>query len=305
MVNITSTGNGQEFDRSNMVYAMIFGCIVLFGLPLNAVSLWILIRRHSNRCPSAVFMINLAISDLLLVISLPMIVYFHATGLWPFGVMVCVWITMLFRNNIRSSAIFITCICVDRLLALVFPLTTQHLRTTSNASKACIFVWLFILAVSIPESIDFIRSMRICNATSCFGNVACQQQKHWTAYMQSVLVFSMLVVNIVSTGFMSWTLHKHLNDSVKVNSGMNVMLIFVVNLVMFVVFFSPLSVALLITNGKHAIKPTVCLASLNCCLDPLFYYFSLDGFWKEKENEWSAFKTTAAEFREQSLESKL
>ncbi|XP_056138790.1 LOW QUALITY PROTEIN: lysophosphatidic acid receptor 5b [Lampris incognitus] len=276
MNNTTST------QEPKLVYATIYGCVMLFGLPLNAVSLWILIRHHSIKTPSAVFMINLAISDLLLVISLPMRVYFYATGLWPFGVIVCVWFTMLFRNNIRSSAIFITCICVDRLLAVVYPLTTRHLRTTSNASKACIFVWLFILAVNIPESIDLTISMRICNTTSCFEADACQEPRHWIAHMQSVLVFSMLVVNVVSTCIMSWTLHKHLNDSVKVNRRMNVMLIFALNLMMFVIFFSPLSVALLIPNGKHAIRSAICLASVNCCLDPLFYYFSLDAFWKKR-----------------------
>ncbi|CAG6006876.1 unnamed protein product [Menidia menidia] len=99
------------------------GCIMVVGLPLNVVSLWILHHRHSFKSPNAVFMINLAISDLLLIISLPMRIYFYATGSWILGKLACVSVTMLFRNNLRSSSIFMTFISVDRLLAVVYPLS--------------------------------------------------------------------------------------------------------------------------------------------------------------------------------------
>ncbi|KAG7277029.1 hypothetical protein CRUP_025439 [Coryphaenoides rupestris] len=108
--------------RQEVAYAAVFGCVVLLGLPLNVVSLWILLRRHRLKSPSAVLMINLAWSDLLLVVSLPTKIYFYATGSWPFSAQTCVWITMLFRNNTRTSIIFITFISVDRVLAVVFPL---------------------------------------------------------------------------------------------------------------------------------------------------------------------------------------
>ncbi|XP_078140433.1 lysophosphatidic acid receptor 4-like [Centroberyx gerrardi] len=284
MMNITLKENGPGLDRSNMAYAIVFGCIVVLGLPLNAVSLWTLIRRHSLKSPSAVFMINLALSDLLLVISLPMRVYFYATGSWPLGIMACIWITMLFRNNIRSSSIFITFIGVDRLLAVVYPLRSRHLRSTSNAWKASAFVWIFALVVNVPESINFSKSLYNCSASTCFEFPRCKLLRPPLPYFQSVLVFTMLAVNVVSTAMVSWTLRRHLSDSARVNNKMNVMLVFAMNLIMFIIFFFPLSLALVLKNGKNAIMPTVCLASMNCCLDPLLYYFSLDAFWKKKED---------------------
>ncbi|KAM4628403.1 lysophosphatidic acid receptor 5b [Polymixia lowei] len=278
MSNITSSG-----PEPQLAYALVFGCVVVLGLPLNAVSLWTLIRRHSLKSPSAVFMINLALSDLLLVISLPMRAYFYATGSWPLGIFACVWITMLFRNNIRSSSIFITFISLDRLLAVVYPLRSRHLRTTSNAWRTCALIWLFILAMSIPESIDYSRIMHDCNSTACFELPGCKYRSEG-AYLQSALVFTLLAVNVLSTAMVSRTLHRHLNDSVTVNNKMNVMLIFAVNLLMFIIFFLPYSLARMLDDGREAIMPTVCLASVNCCLDPLLYYFSLDAFWKKREH---------------------
>ncbi|XP_071393052.1 lysophosphatidic acid receptor 6-like [Centroberyx affinis] len=267
-----------------MAYAIVYGCIMVLGLPLNAVSLWILIRRHSLKSPNVVFMINLALSDLLLVISLPMRVYFYATGSWPLGITACVWIIMFFHDNLRSSSIFITFIGVDRLLAVVYPLRSRYLRSTSNAWKASAFVWIFVLVMHIPQSINFSRRLYNCNASTCFDFPNCKQHRSAFPYFQSALVFTMLAVNVVSTAMVSWTLRRHLSDSARVNNKMNVMLVFAMNLIMFTICFFPLSLALVLNNRKNAIMPTVCLASMNCCLDPLLYYFSLDAFWKKKED---------------------
>ncbi|KAG8002221.1 Lysophosphatidic acid receptor 6, partial [Nibea albiflora] len=274
----------QHGAYQNTAYSLVFGSVMTLGLPLNAVSLWIFLRCHSLRSTNAVFMVNLAISDLLLVISLPMRVYFYATGTWPFNNMACIWITMLFRNNIRSSSIFITFICVDRLLAVVYPLRSRHLRTPSNAWKAAALIWLFVVLVNIPESVIFSRCFKNKTTQQCSKSICFEfDQKNLDLidYLQPVLVLTMLAINVVCTTMVSWTLRRHLKDSAKVNNKVNVMLIFVMNLVMFTVFFLPVSLTVFFENPP--VTPLKCLASVNCCLDPLLYYFSYDGFWKRKE----------------------
>nr|XP_020441824.1 lysophosphatidic acid receptor 6-like [Monopterus albus] len=273
--------NSTEVEKRYQVYTVVFGSVMALGLPLSAVSLWILLRRHNLKSPSAVFMINLAISDLLLVISLPMRVYFYATGTWPLGNMACIWITMLFRNNIRSSSIFITFISVDRLLAVAYPLRSRHLRTSLNACRAAVFIWLFVLVVNIPESFYFSRFLNNQTQSACFEFRLCPALL-MTDYLQPVLVLAMLAVNIVSTALVSWTLRKHVTDSARVNNKVNVMLIFVLNLLMFAIFFLPVS--LIVFFKCKRLTPLIGLASVNCCLDPLLYYFSFDGFWKRKED---------------------
>ncbi|CAB1349197.1 unnamed protein product [Coregonus sp. 'balchen'] len=283
MNNTNNSSGAMSYEYA--ASATVYGCVLVLGLPLNAVSLWILLRRHGLKSSSAVFMSHLALSDLLLVLSLPTRVYFYTTGTWPLGIQACTATTMLFRNNIRSSAIFITFIGLDRLLAVVFPLRSRHLRTTTNAWKACVFVWLLIVAVNIPESLYQIRRMKSCNANNVcfeFTTSGCAVGLPIVGYVQSGLVFAMLGVNVVSSAMVSWKLRGHLSDAAKVNNKMNVMLIFTINLLMFIVFFLPFSIVLTLKN-RVAVMPMFCLASVNCCLDPLLYYFSLDAFWKKKE----------------------
>ncbi|XP_041797131.1 lysophosphatidic acid receptor 5b [Chelmon rostratus] len=281
MCNFTETENGTELNMKNTGYALVFGSVTILGLPLNVVSLWILLRRHSLTSPNAVFMVHLAFSDLLLVISLPMRAYFYATGTWPLSPMACIWITMLFRNNVRSSSIFITFICVDRLLAVVYPLRSRHIRTPSNAWKSAAFVWLVVIVVNIPESVGLSRFLNRYNGSACF-EFRCHMRSP-QSYFQAVLVSIMLAINVVCTALVSWTLHRQLSDSVRINNKVNVMLIFVMNLMMFAVFFLPASLALLFESWRPAFTALICLASVNCCLDPLLYYFSFDGFWRRKE----------------------
>uniref|UniRef100_A0A3B4YV49 Lysophosphatidic acid receptor 5b n=1 Tax=Seriola lalandi dorsalis TaxID=1841481 RepID=A0A3B4YV49_SERLL len=279
--------NQNEYINNNMekqpVYAVIFGCLMVIGLTLNAVSLWILLRRHSIKTTSAVFMVNLAISDLQLVISLPMRVYFYATGIWPLSERACNLITMLFCNNIRSSAIFITFISMDRLLAIVFPLRSRHLRTSSNAWKAAVLIWLFVFVVNIPESKGLSRILSQQNQSICFDIP--HHDGSGTSpfiYFVAVLLLTMLAVNIVCTALVSWTLRRHLNESARIRNKVNVMLIFAMSLIMFIICFLPLTIGLVISTRR--LTPLTCLATVNCCLDPLLYYFSLDAFWKKKQD---------------------
>ncbi|XP_071328044.1 lysophosphatidic acid receptor 6-like isoform X2 [Trachinotus anak] len=274
-------GTMKDGNKPEPVYAAVFGSIMVVGLPLNAMSLWILLRRHSLKSTSAVFMVNLAISDLLLVISLPMRVYFYATGTWPLSSRACNVITMLLRNNLRSSAIFITFISMDRLLAVVYPLRSRHLRTSSNAWRAAVLIWVFVLVVNIPESVFFSSSSGHHTDSTCF-----KWNPHLYSsfvYFMCVVLFTLLAVNIVCTALVSWTLHKHLNESAKINNKVNVMLIFAMNLLMFTICFLPLNVGIAM-RAADAIIPLTCLATVNCCLDPLLYYFSFDGFWKKKQD---------------------
>ncbi|XP_022078897.2 lysophosphatidic acid receptor 6-like [Acanthochromis polyacanthus] len=283
-MNTTTEEVGElQVVKSLQVYAVLFGCIMALGLPLNAVSLWILLRRHSLKSPNTVFMVNLAISDLLLIISLPMRVYVYATGNWPFSSTACLVTAALFYTNIRSSSIFITFISVDRLLAVVYPLRSRHLRTSTNAWKGVGPIWLIMLVASISVTVKL--SGRPPHNHTCFvphdtNDTAPKISP--AAYLDLVLTSSLLAVNVVCTAMVLWTLRSHLSESAKVKNKLNVMLIFVLNLLIFTVCFLPMPI--IQVTGLQSL-PITCLSAVNCCLDPLLYYFSFDAFWKKQDVE--------------------
>ncbi len=287
-MNSSNSSNNSclTLDPSNryLASAVVYGLVLSVGLPLNTLSLWILLRTHGFRSPCAVLMVNLAVSDLLLALSLPLRVYFYATLQWPFGPATCTAALMLFRVNIRTSCIFITLISVDRMIALVFPLRSRSLRTSACALKSCALVWILITVLCIPEIIKLYDALEVkgCSNIPCFE---IQASSRVIALSQAIFLLILLLVNIVSTVVVIIVLRKRPSaGAAKVNNKMNVILIFVVNMLVFIIFFLPFTLQLLRNNDSNrgkAIRTLVCLASVNCCLDPLIYYFSLDSFWQD------------------------
>uniref|UniRef100_A0A8C6WXU8 Lysophosphatidic acid receptor 5b n=1 Tax=Neogobius melanostomus TaxID=47308 RepID=A0A8C6WXU8_9GOBI len=268
---------------AELPYAVVFGTIMSIGFPLNAIAIWILLRHHSLKSPNVIFMLNLAIADLLLACSLPLKVYFHATGAWPLGDKACIGVHVLFHVNIGTSSIFITFISVDRVLAVVYPLRSRHIRTACNAVKAVILTWLLLIFIAIPGCIKFGKHLKHHNKSSCFEyrRDEVNHRKDASIIFQLVLVPVLLVVNVVSTVLVSLTLRRNVKDLPKVNNRVNVMLLFVMSLIMFIICFLPMTISPFIEGAD----PTYlkCIAATNCCLDPVLYYFSLDAFWKKKE----------------------
>uniref|UniRef100_A0A8C6USQ3 Lysophosphatidic acid receptor 5b n=1 Tax=Neogobius melanostomus TaxID=47308 RepID=A0A8C6USQ3_9GOBI len=249
--------------------ALVFGTIMSIGFPLNAIAIWILLRHHSFKSPNVIFMLNLAISDLLLASFLPLKVYFHATGDWPLGDIGCIVVHVFFNVNIRTSAVLITFISVDRVLAVVYPLRSRHIRTARNAVKAVILAWLFVIIFAIPVCIKF----GMLKDSFCIKRDEVNHEADPSIIVQLILVLVLLVVNVVSTVLVFLTLCRNVKDLPKVNNRVNVMLLFVMSLIMFIICFLPMTIGPFIEARQTYLK---CIAATNCCLDPVLYYFSLD-----------------------------
>ncbi|XP_016355483.1 lysophosphatidic acid receptor 5-like [Sinocyclocheilus anshuiensis] len=275
-----------EPSNRYLASAVVYGLVLAVGLPLNTLSLWILLRTHGVRSPCAVLMVNLAVSDLFLALSLPLRVYFYATLRWPFGAATCTVALMVFRVNIRTSCIFITLISVDRMIAVACPLRSRSLRTSGCALKCCVVVWILITILCIPEIIRLYGALKGCPNIPCFEIQALSKSSRVFPLSQAIFLLVLLLVNIVSTVVVVSVLRKRPSaGAAKVNNKMNVILIFVVNMLVFIIFFLPFTLQLLTYNESNCgetILALVCLASVNCCLDPLIYYFSLDSFWQDK-----------------------
>lgn len=310
-MSVNSTNNctnKPQWVNRHVVSAVVYGLVLVLGLPLNAVSLWILLRRHGLRSSSAVLMINLAVSDLLLAVSLPLRIYFYATLDWPFGLGTCTAAIMLFRINFRTSCVFITLISLDRFFALVFPLRTRSLRTSAFASKCCALVWILLTLLSIPNIVNHYNALKssICGSDvkiSCFESRDVVKGSKVAALSQAIFLLILLMVNILCTAMVIRALKKRPSgDETKVNNKISVILIFAVNMLVFIVFFMPFALQLMILNynaenvknqeprnNQEMLHALICLASINCCLDPLIYYFSLDSFWQDKDKiQWDA-----------------
>ncbi|KAM3612107.1 uncharacterized protein V6R79_002677 [Siganus canaliculatus] len=136
------------------VIPAIYSVICVLGLIANALAVGVLGHSSSSRRTVAnTFMLNLCVSDLLFLLSLPLWAVYYAQGYnWSFGWLACKICGALHNLNLYASIFFITCMSVDRYLAIVHPLRSQSARNPKRARLMCVLVWLVACACSTPTT---------------------------------------------------------------------------------------------------------------------------------------------------------
>lgn len=124
-------------------YILVFILAVLG----NVLVLFVIRRyRRSRHSPCAfsltdTFLLHLAISDLLLALTLPFFACQWISG-WEFTIGICKVAGALFSLNVYCGVLFLACISFDRYLAIVHAVHTRWRRNTCQAQLACAFIWI-------------------------------------------------------------------------------------------------------------------------------------------------------------------
>uniref|UniRef100_A0A3Q0S1Q5 Angiotensin II receptor, type 2 n=1 Tax=Amphilophus citrinellus TaxID=61819 RepID=A0A3Q0S1Q5_AMPCI len=134
------------------VIPTIYSVICVLGTMANTLAVCVLAcASASRRTVANTFMLNLCVSDLLFLLSLPLWAVYYSQGYsWPFGRVACKICGALHNLNLYASIFFITCMSMDRYLAIVHPLRSQSARDPKRARLTCILVWVLACACSAP-----------------------------------------------------------------------------------------------------------------------------------------------------------
>ncbi|XP_072517972.1 coagulation factor II (thrombin) receptor-like 1, tandem duplicate 2 [Salminus brasiliensis] len=290
-----------------VVYIVVFAV----GLPTNAMAIWVLLVRSRKKIhPASIYMANLALADLLFVVWLPLKIAYHFNGNnWTFGEPLCKVLVGFFYGNMYCSVLFIACLSVQRYWVVAHPLTQQ--RTDNRLAIAVsITIWVLIWISSTPLFMyEQTANLLELNITTCHdvklisranfekGSIFQELKEPYYYFMvMAVLAFFMPCVIIM----VAYTLMlQKLGDSTMDGSGAGkkrrkaINLIITV-LVTFLVCFIPSNVMSLIhyslmakgvaDNGYAFYITTLCLASLNSCLDPFIYYYVSEEFREHVKN---------------------
>lgn len=123
--------------------------IVVFILAVmgNTLVLFVIRRyrqSHHSLCAFSLtdtFLLHLAVSDLLLALTLPFFACQWISG-WVFTVGICKVAGALFSLNVYCGVLFLACISFDRYLAIVHAVHTSWRRNTCLAQLACAVIWI-------------------------------------------------------------------------------------------------------------------------------------------------------------------
>uniref|UniRef100_UPI00358F67F8 P2Y purinoceptor 8-like n=1 Tax=Myxine glutinosa TaxID=7769 RepID=UPI00358F67F8 len=270
------------------IYVIVF----IFGLPANCLALWMLTRHVRPKKPSTIYMINLAVADLLFVLLLPLKISYHFNGNnWAFGRFTCHLTVTSFYGNMFCSIWLLTCISVDRYIAIVYPMKSLQWRRNRFAIAACTCIWFAILISTTPlnllNPIAHIKNMDISTCYDVFPVALIPKYLFFYFIFMAVCGFFIpLLLTIYSYVVIIKALMKTYDTNENRKRRTHSVNLAVTVLLTFALCFIPSNVLLVVhyissrvnadNNGNlyTAYMVSLGLSSLNSCLDPFVYYFT-------------------------------
>ncbi|KAM9337164.1 C-C chemokine receptor type 9-like [Symphorus nematophorus] len=268
----------------------LFWIIFILGAVGNLLVVWIYTTvRNRLKTMTDVYLLNLAVADLLFLCMLPFWAL-DATRGWDFGDGFCKVVSAIYKINFFSSTFLLTCISVDRYIAIVQVTKAHNLKKKRlfYSKLTCLCVWFVSTLLALPEFI-FAQVRMVstgkCSCSLVYWNNENNQTKILVLSLQICMGFCLpLLVMILCYSVIIRTLLQA--RSFEKHKALRV--IFAVVLV-FVLSQLPYN-SLLIVEATQAANATITecdvligfdiagqvaksLAYTHACLNPLLYVF--------------------------------
>ncbi|XP_051844930.1 LOW QUALITY PROTEIN: free fatty acid receptor 3 [Antechinus flavipes] len=277
------------FSGSHWLYFSVYLFTFLIGLPLNLLALIVFVGKLRRR-PLAVdvLLLNLTISDLLLLVFLPFRMIETASAMyWPLPFFLCPLSGFLFFTTIYLSSLILTAVSVERYLGVAYPVWYKTQSRTCQAGLVSVGCWLLGSAhcslVYVAEFWEDTTQKHQSNRT-CYLEFREEQLAVVLPVRleMAVVLFGVpLVLVSFCYGKMVWILRKgnHLKRRKRVMGLIGA------TMLNFLVCFGPYNTSHIVGyfQGKSPRWRgyVLLLSTLNSCVDPLVFYFSSSGFQRD------------------------
>lgn len=276
-----------EIQPIQIVALLLYGLVVVLGVPGNAIVVWVT-GFCMSRSVTSLWFLNLALADFLCCLSLPLLMVPLAhDDHWHFGPLACRLVKGLFYLVMYCSVLQLVLISVDRLLLVIKPIWCQNKRRPIHAVYGCVAVWFLALIVSIPYFI-YAKEINLSEEKKeCL--MAYPSESAWPIMsLRFLLGFILPFVVILGCHLKVYTSTQTRLSRGRTHSKRTLRVIIAVVLSFFFCWL-PLHIMdfiVLITPRNSPQSPNVylahvlalCLAYFNSCLNPLLYVCLGRGF---------------------------
>lgn len=289
---------------SRVILTMLFSIIIFVAVIGNILVMLTFIVNKHMRSVTNVFILSLAISDLLVIVVIaPMNMATVLNTFWISSSFACNLLPFLMTFVVACSSLTLCCIAFDRYYAIVHPLRLKFLQTATRACFLQCIVWVVSIWVSVPCSFFYdLVDQAACKVNDEESKMLCLAVGHedlvaaYDTWVRPILL--LLVPFLFMFGMYAVICHKlwiqrpigariSYEGRLRLKKKAIKMLITVV--MMFVFCWSPI----LCFNGvamKYDLKIThetitlraylQCLGLSSCCWNPIVYAFMNERFRK-------------------------
>ncbi|KAM9614251.1 G-protein coupled receptor 35-like isoform 1-T2 [Morphnus guianensis] len=276
--NNCSVTNLELYHHVRLLEFVLYNLIFFFGALFNAVALWMFFCKIKKWTETRVYVINLVFADCFVICTLPSMAYL----LWNKSTRdeLCQFIEAMYFINMVVSIYTILFISIDRYIAIKHPLKARTLRSPSKAVLLCGLLWVSVI---IGATLQLWQR----HATLCF-----QKDTTSPATLGLLSIFFVFTLPLVILTFCSMEVIRNLKKHLNTNSPEEKLIqkavhIIYANLIVFLICFLPAylgvlgrfimerigATCFLLWVMKNFSSVTRCIATSNCCLDSICYYF--------------------------------
>lgn len=198
--------------KANIVLVCIHGVVSCLGILENALIIWVVGFRLQRRTVASVWVLNLAMSDFLATLTLPLFTYYLSSNhSWELGQPLCKIQASIFFLNMFVSAFLLASISLDRCLLVAKPVWCQNHRSVIGAWKVCILGWIWAVINTFPYFLFRSVTEKRDKRKLCYHNFAlylssadmldrqCRMRQEATAVSKSLLAFFFPLVVIAGS----------------------------------------------------------------------------------------------------------
>ncbi|XP_006882893.1 PREDICTED: c-C chemokine receptor type 6 [Elephantulus edwardii] len=290
MDNDTLLCSLEEVRRFSRLFVPIaYALICVFGLLGNILVVITFAFYKKTKSMTDVYLFNMAIADILFVLTLPFWAVNHASGAWPFSNVTCKLMKGIYAINFNCGMLLLTCVSLDRYIAIVQATKSFRLRskTLTHSKAICFMVWALSIVIS-SSTFTFnqkysLQGMDVCEPK--YHNVS--EPIRWKLLMLGLQLLFGFFIPLVFMIFCYTFIVKTLVHAQNSKRHKAIRVIIAVVLV-FLICQTPHNMVLLVTavnlgstgrscSGEKLIgytkNITEVLAFLHCCLNPVLYAF--------------------------------
>lgn len=270
-----------------------YSCVFVLGLLLNGAMLWLCCRTKEWTC-TTIYLVNLAVADLLYLCSLPLLITSYSMqDTWPFGEFLCKMVRFLFYCNLYGSIWVLTCISIHRFLGVCYPIRSLPYRTRRLAAIGTAVCWVLVFLQLFPTLI-YARTGTINNHTVCFDMTSPDNFGNYYSYGMALTASGFVlpfVIILICYCLMIRSLIQNTGETNPLPSAVRAKSIQTILLVcgLFAVCLLPFHVTRAAYLFSRVYRVTDCrllqsislsykiwrpLVSLNSCFNPLLYFLS-------------------------------
>ncbi|NXE50578.1 OXGR1 protein, partial [Casuarius casuarius] len=197
-IDLYTSCKDEDFLQVKSYLSVFYGLIFLVCFPGNVTTICIYFFKMRPWKSSTIIMLNLAITDLLYIATLPFFIHYSANGNnWIFGDFMCKFIHFGFYFNMYSGIIFLSCFSLFRFFVVVYPIRCFFVQKRRWAVVTCIVVWMISLAAISPLGI-LIATKDMQNRTICLDLASAEDldTSRWYNWLLTTFAFFLPLLTV-------------------------------------------------------------------------------------------------------------